>query len=96
MSTQAEAFYNEEHRAMQKTLRKIIDDEINPNVEQWEKDGDYPAQKVFKTLGKVTINLDSLTEVRMDDVFQVLLVSSVSTSQWPMVALVLISSSTWP
>lgn len=32
-------------------LFQIIDKEINPNVEQWEKEGQFPAKKVFKTLG---------------------------------------------
>jgi hypothetical protein len=31
---------------MQKTLLKIIDDDINPYVDQWEKEGQYPAHQV--------------------------------------------------
>ena len=46
-----EAFYNEDHKAMQDTLKKIIENEINPKVEDWESAGDYPAHEVFKKLG---------------------------------------------
>ena len=46
-----DAFYNEDHKAMQNTLTKIIDSEINPNVEAWETAGAYPAKEVFKKLG---------------------------------------------
>jgi len=46
-----DAFYNEDHKAMQTTLKKIIDNDINPNVEAWENAGAYPAHEVFKKLG---------------------------------------------
>ena len=46
-----DAFYNEDQKAMQTTLKKIIDNDINPNVEAWENAGDYPAHEVFKKLG---------------------------------------------
>jgi len=46
-----ESYYSEEHKAMQNTLKKIIDTDINPNVDQWEADGEYPAHEVFKKLG---------------------------------------------
>jgi len=50
-SAQADAYYDEEHMAMKKTARKIIDDDINPFVDEWEKAGEYPAHEVFKKLG---------------------------------------------
>ena len=31
---------------MQKTVRKIIDEDINPYVDEWEAGGQYPAKKV--------------------------------------------------
>lgn len=49
-SAQAEAFYNEDHKAMQATLRKIIDNDINPHVDKWEAAEMYPAKEVFKKL----------------------------------------------
>ena len=32
---------------MQKTLLKIIETEINPYVNEWEKEGQYPAHQVL-------------------------------------------------
>lgn len=32
-------------------LLQIIDQEINPYVDQWEAEGKFPAHKVFKILG---------------------------------------------
>lgn len=51
-SSLRESFYTEEHKAMQNTLTKLIDSEINPHVDKWEQDGDYPAHDIFKKLGK--------------------------------------------
>jgi len=44
-------YFEEEQRSMQKTVRRIIDEDINPYVDQWEKEGMYPAHTVFKKLG---------------------------------------------
>jgi len=44
-------FYEEEQRSMQKTARRIVDEDINPYVDQWEAEGMYPAAQVFKKLG---------------------------------------------
>jgi len=47
----AHSYYEEEQKSMQKTARKIIDNDINPYVEEWEASGQYPAKEVFKKLG---------------------------------------------
>ena len=31
---------------MQKTVKKIIEEDINPFVDQWEAEGQYPAKQV--------------------------------------------------
>ncbi|KAM4027213.1 putative acyl-CoA dehydrogenase 6 [Anomaloglossus baeobatrachus] len=41
-----------EHNAIKESLRKIIDTEINPYVDQWEKEEQFPAHHVFKILGQ--------------------------------------------
>nr|ADD24574.1 Probable acyl coa dehydrogenase 6 [Lepeophtheirus salmonis] len=51
LSTQSECFYDESHLAVQRTMNKIIEKEINPNVDAWESEGRYPAHEVFKILG---------------------------------------------
>lgn len=43
-------FFTPEHDEMRKTVNKIIEKDINPYVDQWEKDGQYPAKEVFKKL----------------------------------------------
>jgi len=46
-----DSFFGLEQREMQKTAQRIIDEDINPFVTQWEEEGMYPAAKVFKKLG---------------------------------------------
>jgi citronellyl-CoA dehydrogenase len=40
-----------EHEALRATLKRYIDDEINPHVDQWEAEEIFPAHQVFKGLG---------------------------------------------
>jgi citronellyl-CoA dehydrogenase len=42
-----------EHREIQKTLRRFIEDEINPHVDEWEAAEIFPAHQVFKRLGEL-------------------------------------------
>ena len=46
-----EHIFNEEHIQMRNTLNKIIEKDINPYVEEWERERQFPAHKVFKKLG---------------------------------------------
>ncbi|XP_015667026.1 probable acyl-CoA dehydrogenase 6 [Protobothrops mucrosquamatus] len=42
---------------------RIIDKEINPFVDKWEEEGEFPAHQVFKTLGKAGFfGIDKPTE----------------------------------
>ncbi|XP_074840828.1 putative acyl-CoA dehydrogenase 6 isoform X3 [Carettochelys insculpta] len=44
--------YTREHYAVRESLRKIIDKDINPFVDKWEEEGQFPAHKIFKILGQ--------------------------------------------
>lgn len=50
-SSLKDSYYGEDHKSMQNTLRKIIENDINPFVPEWEEQGQYPAKQVFKKLG---------------------------------------------
>jgi citronellyl-CoA dehydrogenase len=41
----------DEHRMLRDALRQLIDEEINPHVEEWEEARIFPAREVFKKLG---------------------------------------------
>ena len=43
----------EEHYSIAETTRKVIESEINPHCDQWERDGIFPAKQVFQKLGKL-------------------------------------------
>ena len=45
--------YTHEHLEIQKTLKRFIDAEINPHVEEWETAEIFPAHEVFKKLGNL-------------------------------------------
>ena len=43
--------FTQEHEAIRNTIAQFIDKEINPYCDQWEKDGIFPAHKLFKKMG---------------------------------------------
>jgi citronellyl-CoA dehydrogenase len=45
--------WTEDHLAIRRTLEKVIDQEINPFVDEWEDAGMFPAHEVFGKLGKL-------------------------------------------
>ncbi|MDO9133941.1 acyl-CoA dehydrogenase family protein [Hydrogenophaga sp.] len=45
--------FTHEHREIQKTLKRYIDEHINPQVDEWEKAEIFPAHEVFKGLGEL-------------------------------------------
>ena len=47
----ADSFYNDEQKELMKTTKKLIETEINPHTEQWEKEQMFPAHEVFKKFG---------------------------------------------
>ena len=52
ISQLAENFYNEEQKELQNSAIKLIETEINPHVEQWERERIFPAHDVFKKFGQ--------------------------------------------
>lgn len=47
-----EAIYSEEHIKVREAMKKFIDTEINPFVDEWEKNKHFPAHELFKKLGQ--------------------------------------------
>ena len=45
--------FTHEHLEIQKTLKRFIDAEINPHVDEWEAAEIFPAHEVFKKLGNL-------------------------------------------
>ena len=45
--------YTHEHLEIQNTLKRFIDAEINPHVDEWEAAEMFPAHEVFKKLGQL-------------------------------------------
>ncbi len=45
--------FTHEHREIQKTLERFIDQEINPHVDEWEAAEIFPAHELFKKLGNL-------------------------------------------
>ncbi|MBT9457301.1 MAG: acyl-CoA dehydrogenase family protein [Burkholderiaceae bacterium] len=43
--------FTHEHEELQRTLKRFIDEQINPNVDAWEAEEIFPAHQVFKQLG---------------------------------------------
>jgi citronellyl-CoA dehydrogenase len=43
--------FTHEHEELRRTLRRFIDSEINPHVEEWEEAEIFPAHELFKKMG---------------------------------------------
>ena len=42
-----------EHEEIRRTTQRFVEDEINPFVAQWERDGEFPAHELFRGLGEL-------------------------------------------
>jgi citronellyl-CoA dehydrogenase len=42
-----------EHEELRRTYRRVIEEEINPYVNEWEAAQIFPAHEVFKKLGRL-------------------------------------------
>ena len=45
--------FTHEHEELRRNLRRFIDHEINPHVDEWEEAEIFPAHEVFKKLGQL-------------------------------------------
>ncbi len=45
------SMWTEEHDLLRKSVRKFVEDEINPYVDEWEAEGMFPAHELFKKAG---------------------------------------------
>ena len=45
--------FTEQHVQLQDSLRRFIEAEINPHVDEWEKAGIFPAHELFGKMGKL-------------------------------------------
>jgi citronellyl-CoA dehydrogenase len=45
--------FTDEHQQIRKTVREVIEKEINPRYDEWERAGSFPAHEVFKKLGSL-------------------------------------------
>ncbi len=45
--------FTEEHHSLRKTVREFVEKEINPNVDEWENAGAFPAHELFKKAGRL-------------------------------------------
>lgn len=43
--------WTHEHQEIKRTTRRIVDEHINPHVDEWEEAGRFPAHQVMKRLG---------------------------------------------
>ncbi len=43
--------WTDDHKQLDALVTKFVETEINPNVDQWERDEIYPAHEVFKKMG---------------------------------------------
>ncbi|HEY7020689.1 MAG TPA: acyl-CoA dehydrogenase family protein [Ktedonobacterales bacterium] len=43
--------FTQEHEMFRQMVRRFVDEEINPHVEEWEEAGIFPAHNLFKKMG---------------------------------------------
>ena len=45
--------FTDEHQQLRRTVRDFVEKEINPQIDEWEKAGAFPAHELFKKAGKL-------------------------------------------
>ena len=43
--------FSDEHQELRRTIKKFVEQEINPNADAWEEAGGFPVHELFKKLG---------------------------------------------
>src|SRR5258708_6450924 len=43
--------FNDEHEMFRRSIRRFVEEEINPHVDEWEEAGIWPAHEVLKKMG---------------------------------------------
>ena len=43
--------FTPEQRMFRQTIRRFVEEEINPHVDEWEEEGAFPAHELFKKMG---------------------------------------------
>ncbi|GAU98733.1 hypothetical protein RvY_09842 [Ramazzottius varieornatus] len=51
VESKTDGIFTDQHYEIRNLAKKLIDTEVNPFVDQWEADGQFPAHKVFKKFG---------------------------------------------
>lgn len=47
-------FFSEEHRIFRRTVRKFVEEELNPHVDEWEAAGRFPKE-IYEQLGELGV-----------------------------------------
>ncbi len=53
--------FTEDHAAFRTTVRDVVEREITPHVDAWEREGTFPAHELFPTLGGLACSASSTT-----------------------------------
>ncbi|CAN5707098.1 citronellyl-CoA dehydrogenase [soil metagenome] len=45
--------FTDEHNQLRRTVRDFVEKEINPHIDEWEREGAFPAHQLFKKAGNL-------------------------------------------
>lgn len=45
--------FTDEHQQLRRTVKDFVEKEINPQIDDWERAGAFPAHELFKKAGKL-------------------------------------------
>ena len=45
--------FTDQHRQLDDTVTRFVENEINPYVDEWEKAEEFPSHEVFKKMGNL-------------------------------------------